>query len=220
MKDGVSRREFFAFWRRKGASPDAPDAEPPGRAAGGSSQSAPAAPSAAAAAPAPEPPPAAAIPEQEPLRPPGAIMDELLVDTCSRCGKCVEACPRHAILPLDDAWGTARGTPAIVPRFAPCVVCEGIECTRVCPTGALVRIGVTDIQMGTAIVARTRCVTWQGQACDLCVTSCPVPGAIARDADGHPLVDEARCVGCGVCEHVCPTPQASIVIVNARVLAR
>ncbi len=55
--------------------------------------------------------------------------------------------------------------------------------------------------------------------CDLCVQACPVKGAISIEAvfapDGSsrksPVVHEP-CVGCGVCEMVCPTEPASIEI--------
>ena len=157
--------------------------------------------------------------EGEPLRPPGAIFETLFGDTCRRCGKCVEVCPRHAIAPLDESFGASAGTPAIRPRLAPCVVCEGLQCTQVCPSGALARVAVFDVQMGTAEVQAGRCITFQGQTCRVCVEACPVPGALAEH-DGHPVVDQSRCIGCGVCEHVCPTPAASITVRSARQLLR
>lgn len=158
-------------------------------------------------------------PPPDPLRPPGAVFDELLVDTCARCGKCVAACPRDAIRPLDASWGRARGTPAIVPREAPCVVCEGLACTWVCPSGALRRIAVFDVQMGTAELQPGRCLAFLGTPCSACVQACPVPGALAA-VDGRPVVDPARCIGCGVCEHVCPTEPAAVTVAPARPIAR
>ena len=55
--------------------------------------------------------------------------------------------------------------------------------------------------------------------CNLCVSECPIGGAISMEtlttADGktrrQPVVHEP-CVGCGVCEMVCPVEQACIVI--------
>ncbi len=55
--------------------------------------------------------------------------------------------------------------------------------------------------------------------CNLCVSECPVKGAISIEtfvgSDGRsrsqPMVHEP-CVGCGVCEMVCPTEQPCIVI--------
>ena len=55
--------------------------------------------------------------------------------------------------------------------------------------------------------------------CDLCVRECPVKGAIElrplKSADGTtrmmPVILEP-CVGCGVCEMVCPVEPAAIVV--------
>ncbi|MCL2525037.1 MAG: 4Fe-4S dicluster domain-containing protein [Betaproteobacteria bacterium] len=57
------------------------------------------------------------------------------------------------------------------------------------------------------------------ELCDLCVRECPVKAAIelrpVKDAEGvermTPTVLEP-CIGCGVCEMVCPTEPAAIVI--------
>lgn len=149
------------------------------------------------------------------LRPPGAVFETLLLDTCSRCGKCVEACPRQAIFPLGAVYGRGQGTPAILARHAPCVVCDGLACTQVCPTHALARVEVLGIDMGTAVVDESLCLTWKGERCAVCVEACPVPGALRAD-DAHPVVDPQRCIGCGVCENVCPTPQPSVVVVGTR----
>jgi ferredoxin-type protein NapG len=163
------------------------------------------------------PPAPAAEPER--LRPPGAIVESLFVDACQRCGRCVEVCPRQAIAPLDASFGASAGTPAIRARQAPCVVCEGLVCTTVCPSGALLPLAVFDVLMGTAEVDRARCLSFQGEACRVCVDACPVPGALAAP-DGHPEVEASRCIGCGVCEHVCPTPIPSIGVRSARRVLR
>lgn len=54
--------------------------------------------------------------------------------------------------------------------------------------------------------------------CDLCVTTCPIKGAISLETvevDGArvktPVVHEP-CLGCGVCEMVCPAEPAAIVV--------
>ena len=60
---------------------------------------------------------------------------------------------------------------------------------------------------------------YEREICDLCVTECPVDDAIAleafTDTNGNhrfrPVVLE-QCVGCGVCEMVCPAGPAAIEI--------
>ena len=203
----MSRRALLTFWRKPEAS--GPTQGPP--------------------APNPAPPsgpfetdrlwprdrvPGPSLGRRLPLRPPGNMHEYLLREACTRCGLCIDACPADAIFRLDDSWGEARGTPAIDPRQQPCVVCEGLQCTTVCPSGALQHIiNVPEIQMGNAVVDRIRCITYSGQRCSACVTVCPVPGAIATSADGHPIVDENRCVGCGLCVRACPTEPTSIDVV-------
>jgi ferredoxin-type protein NapG len=57
------------------------------------------------------------------------------------------------------------------------------------------------------------------ELCDLCVRECPIKGAITlepmsadpNDKRRTPVVHEP-CVGCGMCEMICPTEPASIVI--------
>ncbi|MCL2645232.1 MAG: 4Fe-4S dicluster domain-containing protein [Betaproteobacteria bacterium] len=62
---------------------------------------------------------------------------------------------------------------------------------------------------------------YERDLCDLCVTECPINDAIAleafSDTDGNrrfrPVVLE-QCVGCGVCEMICPAEPAAIEIVT------
>jgi len=57
------------------------------------------------------------------------------------------------------------------------------------------------------------------ELCDLCVRECPIKDAIRlipmsddpADKRRTPLVEEA-CVGCGMCEMICPVDPAAIVI--------
>jgi ferredoxin-type protein NapG len=61
---------------------------------------------------------------------------------------------------------------------------------------------------------------YDSEICDLCEQACPIKGAITVEKGvgkdgkprGIPVVHEA-CVGCGVCEMVCPTEPASIEII-------
>ncbi len=83
-----------------------------------------------------------------------------------------------------------------------------------CPSGALLPVYVNnDVTMGTAVLDELRCVAHHGQACDVCFKACPVPGAIVIDTLGRVTVEAATCVGCGLCEHVCPTEPTSIRVV-------
>lgn len=151
------------------------------------------------------------------LRPPGAIEEASLATVCYRCGSCVSACPADAIFPLDQTAGEAAGTPAIDPDRAACVVCDGLECTKVCPSGALTPVrDPREIRMGLAEVYASNCLRDRDDDCSLCVDRCPMGNeAIRFESDGPPIVLPSGCVGCGVCQLVCPTSPKAIVVVPA-----
>lgn len=56
---------------------------------------------------------------------------------------------------------------------------------------------------------------YEREICDLCVSECPIADAISLQATGDgrfiPVVQE-QCVGCGVCEMICPLETAAIVV--------
>src|SRR5438067_8368596 len=159
-RKGVSRRELLTFWRK-------PLEELRPR-------------------PAPPPVDGSAAPRHEPrrplpLRPPGLMHELILVNSCIRCGKCVEICPAEAIFPLGAEWGAAAGTPAIVARNQPCVLCDGLQCTHVCPSGALQPVyNNRDVKMGTAVID-ARCLVLNGRPCDVCYQACPMPETVLLD---------------------------------------
>lgn len=153
-------------------------------------------------------------PEPKPLlRPPGAIPEDAFLETCHRCGHCAAACPADAIRPLGGSHPGLRGTPWIDPDRQPCVVCDGLECMQVCPSGALQRLMVDDIAIGLAVVDAATCVRTQGEDCRLCVEACPLGRrAIRLNDEGEVVVSESGCIGCGVCQHACPTRPRAIKV--------
>jgi len=155
-------------------------------------------------------------PERAWLRPPGAAPELGFADLCQRCGKCIEVCPRECIFPLPASAGKNARTPAILARRAPCVMCDGLLCTTVCPSGALKPLAPAEVDLGTAVVLERSCVTFHGQLCDVCQKSCPVAGALRLEW-AQPVVDASLCTGCGLCEWSCPTTPASIVVHPKRV---
>lgn len=146
--------------------------------------------------------------DQSVLRPPGAVVDFL--DVCSRCLKCAEVCPADAIHPLRQSQ--LQGTPVIRPSNQPCVVCDDLACMPACPTGALQIVAREDIKIGEAVVDGAACVRSRGEECQVCVDRCPIgETALTIGDEGMVVVGEA-CVGCGVCEYVCPTSPRAIKV--------
>jgi ferredoxin-type protein NapG len=153
------------------------------------------------------------------LRPPGAIDESAFLDTCHRCGKCVEVCPADAIVPLRVPGLPANNTPIIDANETACVVCDGLQCTQVCPSGALLPLThPRQINMGRAEVSADLCLRRHGDDCTICADECPLGAeAITATHPGKPLVLDG-CVGCGVCQQACPTRPRAIVVTPIRLL--
>ncbi len=147
------------------------------------------------------------------LRPPGAKPPGEFESLCSRCGKCVEACPVKCIQ-IDASAYIGDGYPCISPAIAPCVLCDELACMKACPTGALTLVDKFAIRMGLAEVSHESCLRHHGEDCRLCLDACPIgENAIVVSANsGRVLVKPGGCTGCGMCEQACPTHPASIIV--------
>lgn len=165
------------------------------------------------------------------LQPPGAAGNGLL-DTCIRCGACLQVCPTGGLQPsLGQAGLEGLWTPVLVPRLGYCdYACNA--CGQVCPTGAIPLLPLAEKQravIGQASIDRSRCLPWAGhQPCIVCEEMCPAPDkaiwleeAMLPTRDGGaqrlqlPHVDRARCIGCGLCEYHCPLPGPAAIRVWA-----
>lgn len=148
------------------------------------------------------------------LRPPGALAEREFREQCSRCGICVAVCPADAIK-VDTSGVIGQGAPYIVASEAPCVACDGLHCMQNCPSGALSFTPLVEIDMGTAQWKPHFCTrTTLGDDCRICVDQCPLgAAALVLDEAGRVKVIEDGCIGCGVCEHYCPTEPKSIVVI-------
>lgn len=147
----------------------------------------------------------------QPLRPPGALEETEFLARCSRCGRCIKACPSKCLkaAPLNKGAAVFL-TPMIVPREAHCELTQ--DCQKVCPTGAIARLPIEKAVIGLAEIDRTRCLGWtEGKLCLLCKEQCP-QHAITSDALHRPEVSRDLCVGCGACENGCPVEEAAIVV--------
>ena len=154
------------------------------------------------------------------LRPPGAVAGWQFPQLCLRCGNCVRACPAEIIRPdwKPDAVGGL---------LAPMVVFETdycredcTDCMRVCPSGAIVQGGIEEkrgVRIGRAQVDMDRCLLALDRECrEMCMKSCPYEAIRLHqwrweDDRRYPIIDNAKCPGCGACVLAC-TPMDAITV--------
>jgi ferredoxin-type protein NapG len=146
------------------------------------------------------------------LRPPGALVEKDFLAACSQCGECVRVCPAHAIK-MDTNGDKGMGVPFIEADDMACVVCEGLKCMSICPSGALVPTSINDIDMGTAVWHEETCVRGKGESCTICVDKCPLGTAAIELKHNRVAVNPLGCIGCGVCQQECPTSPKSIFVI-------
>jgi len=145
------------------------------------------------------------------IRPPGALNEQDFQRTCYRCGSCVDACGPGALRLLQSSDEAVSGTPFVDPDLQACELCEGLPCTKACPSGALARIRREKVRMGLASWSDRRCLRTTGQECRACVDKCPIGlEAIRFGPQGRVEIVSAGCVGCGGCQQVCPARPKAI----------
>jgi ferredoxin-type protein NapF len=156
------------------------------------------------------------------IRPPGSLPEDQFVTACVRCSECMKVCPTNTLQPAVGEGGLeALGTPVIVPRVGPCTQPCNL-CGDVCPTRAIEPFSVeekTHLYVGTASVDRSTCIAWaSGRECVVCGEACSYH-AISQDVSEagvqRPVVNEGICVGCGICEYVCPVEPLGAIWVGS-----
>ena len=148
------------------------------------------------------------------LRPPGATTERQFLQNCTRCDKCIHACPKDAIVKAPKKFGfLVMGTPYIDPIKNPCVMCDDLPCISACPDSALLPVGnPTDVNMGYAMLDKKKCQAYGDTFCQQCIIDCPIPGAITQNQDQQPVFHKKICTGCGVCVRSCSTVNIPVAI--------
>lgn len=162
-----------------------------------------------------------------PVRPPGVENESDFLQSCLRCGLCVQACPYDTLKLATLLSPVASGTPYFDARRVPCEMCEDIPCVKACPSGALdpLLTNIDDARMGTAVlIDHETCLNWLGLRCDVCYRVCPLIDEaitlkpVRNERAGYhakmiPTVHSDACTGCGKCEHACVLDVAAIKVV-------
>ena len=142
--------------------------------------------------------------ERSAVHPPWARV-HAFADLCTRCGACEAACPETIIGPDED------GFPTVDFRRGECTFCGA--CADACPQPVFNRhrrAWQLEPRIGRS------CLTRGGIICQTCRDICPehaVSFLLMPRAAPQPVVDPARCNGCGACVSACP---ADAVVMEAR----
>lgn len=159
---------------------------------------------------------------QTKLTPPGSLSAANMQQKCTGCQLCVSECPNHVLRPGTDWLSIMQ--PTMSYELGYCRP-ECTRCSDVCPAGAIKPITKelkSSIQIGHAVWVKKNCIPLtDGVSCGNCARHCPV-GAIEMvpsDPDDEeslkiPVVNEARCIGCGACENLCPARPFSAIYVE------
>ena len=157
-----------------------------------------------------------------PITPPGSLSMRNMEAHCTGCQLCVAVCPNQVLRPSGKLMSLML--PEMSYERGYCRP-ECTKCSEVCPTGAIRPITKEDkssVQIGHAVWIAANCVVnTDGVECGNCARHCSA-GAIQMvhkepgkpDSPRIPVVNEARCIGCGACENLCPSRPFSAIYVE------
>ena len=173
-------------------------------------------------------------PKAEPAMPPGAGNAKRFHEKCVGCGICIRECEGKILVPAVGQYGLEGFMQPVVDYSRGSCVYTCNRCSNVCPPNALLPLSLAEKQrtrIGMAIVGGS-CV-----GCGICASNCPANAIWIESRILMPLPPDAPqpsarpprrgvetqrkakvildyCIGCGVCQNVCPLPDGPAITVS------
>ena len=166
------------------------------------------------------------------IRPPGAICENDFLEKCIRCGCCVQSCTKNFIQPaLLETGVEGIWTPILNAQAGFCAF-DCNKCTLVCSTMAIQKLTLKEKQsfkIGTAVINKNSCYTYaNGFNCTVCYDKCPTPQKAIQFHETETwsffgktsVVNQVYvlpdlCIGCGICEYVCPRKDFPAIFITS-----
>ncbi|MBO7553412.1 MAG: 4Fe-4S binding protein [Bacteroidaceae bacterium] len=159
---------------------------------------------------------------------PGSLSARNMKNHCTACQLCVSACPNGVLRPSTSLMTFMQ--PEMSYERGYCRP-ECIECSSVCPAGAIMPITKEEkssIQIGHAVWTRELCIVIRDDKdCGNCERHCPTSAITMVPIDANdpkskkiPVVNEEMCIGCGMCEALCPSRPLSAIYVEGHEVHR
>ena len=173
-------------------------------------------------------------PSREPAMPPGAGNARRFHSKCVGCGICIRECEGKVLVPAVGQYGLEGFMQPVVDYSRGSCVYDCNRCSNVCPPNALLPLSLEEKQLtriGIAMVHGS-CV-----GCGICASKCPANAIWIESRILMPLPPDAPqpsafpprrdvetqrkakvildyCIGCGVCQSVCPLPNGPAITVS------
>lgn len=144
----------------------------------------------------------------------GSVKD--FYSRCTACQLCVQNCPQQVLQPSTDLEHLLQ--PQMDFSKGYCRL-ECNICSTLCPSGAIRNIDLAEksrTKIATAKLNLELCLAAKGEeGCGNCARHCPTGALRMLQAEEYtrkiPVVNEELCIGCGACEHLCPSRPISAI---------
>jgi ferredoxin len=157
-----------------------------------------------------------------PVSPPSSKSIKHFTNLCTACHLCVSTCPTQVLYPSFLEYGVLGIFQPKMNYEASYCNYDCVVCSQICPSGAILPVDTNAkklIQIGKAVFVKEDCVVVDKKKdCAACSEHCPTKAVYTVPYEGKlkiPEINNDLCVGCGACEHACPTTPRKAIYVRS-----